>query len=435
MASPFTRRSFLGVSLGAAAAATLAACSSASPGGRSSVAPSYGASIRMSLFGTADRQKRLQQVFALYTAKFGGAVDAQVVANASYAEKLATEVAGGAAADVISLFHNLVADYARRDVLADLNQWSDVVSTSDFDQAAIASGVINDKRVALPLGDNAYAAFYDKGKLDSLGIGVPEPGHTWDQFVTFAHDVTKKAGGGYWGTLDASGDFNLFEVWLRQRGAALYTDQGQLGFTAAQLTDWYELWAQLRKDGVAPPAGVTAEATAGGFGTQPLVTGKATNFFIFGNVFKPFQSLTKSELAITTPPMDKTSESGLFVRASNWMAAYSRGKNVDDAVNLINFILNDEEAAKTLGAEFGAPANTKLRDAMTWEGQDKAFIDYVNLVSKTYARPVASLAVEFPTGSPKVQAAFLTSSQTVAANNDTADGAAKFISQAEGFLQ
>jgi pectin-derived oligosaccharide transport system substrate-binding protein len=431
-----TRRAFLRWGIGGAAAtAALAACGSPPAPPRPPGPPVFGADLRMSLFGTAQRQKRVQQALARYTAQFGGSADVQIVANTSYGQKIATEMAGGAAADVVSLFHNIVADYARRDVLVPLDQWADVLDLSTLDQAAAGGGVIQGRRVAIPLGDNAYAAFYDKGRLDALGFAVPEPGHTWDDFQRFANDVSRAAGPGYWGTVDASGDLNFFEVFLRQRGAALYGERGGLGFTEADLAEWFGRWDELRRDEAAPPGGVTAESLTGGFGTTLIVGGQASNFFIFGNVLKGFQGLTESELAISTPPMDDPGASGLFVRASNWVAAYSRGPNVDDAVNAIQFLVNDPEAASTIGVEFGAPVNLAFRSELTYEGADRAFIDYVDLVARTYAQPVPSLDVEFPEGAAQVQTAFLAMSQSIAGGDDSLDeGVSRFVAQAEGLI-
>lgn len=432
-----SRRAFLGFSVGGAAMFALSACAAggAAPTANPSATPEFGADLRLSLYGTAERQAKVDQVLKMYASKFGGSVATQVTANAGYAEKLATEMAGGAAADDVALFHNIVADYARKDVLVNLDDWKSVVDTSGFDQAAIESGYIDGKRVALPLGDNAYAAFYDQARLDSFGVKTLEPGHSWDDFIKFANDVTKKAGGDYYGTIDASGDMNLFEVWLRQQGKTLYS-KGGLGFKESDAEDWFQLWEDLRADGAAPPAGLTAESIAGGFGTALLVTGQASNFFIYGNVFKGFTGLTPSTLTISTPPMPSESKSGLFVRASNWIAAYSRGKNIDDAVNVIDFVLNDSEAVTTLGPEFGAPPNLELRSSLTYEPADQAFIDYVDLVAADYAQPIEDLSATFPEGAPKVMTLFVSTSQEIAAGSQSVkDGAASFVTQAESFVK
>jgi multiple sugar transport system substrate-binding protein len=434
----FSRRAFLSVGLGGIAMATLAACGSGgSPGAvpAPGESPEFGGDLRMALFGTAERQARLEAVLALYTAAFGGTGSVSAIDNASYAEKLATEMAGGAAADVVALFHHIVAEYARKDLLVDLDAWESITDVTGLDQDAISGGIINGKRAALPLGDNAYGAFYDRARLKELGFEPLEPGHSWDDFVRFANDVSTRSGGDYYGTMDASADLNLFEVFMRQRGKSLYSDDG-LGFTQQDGEEWFGMWDELRASGATAPAGLTAESSAGGFGTSLLVTGQASNFFIFSNVFKAFQNLTPNELALTTPPMPSASESGLYVRASNWVGAYARGSETDDAVNLIQFMLNDPEAVKVLGTEFGAPPNLELRATLDYDAPDQAFVDYVDLVSADYAQPIEDLSSSFPQGAAQMTNAMRATSETIASGDQSvADGTAALIAQAEGFLR
>lgn len=427
-----TRGAFL---TGALALTGLSACGGNSATADPQAEPSFGATTRMSVFGTTERKAKLDEAFALYTTKFGGSVDLQAIANEGYAEKLATEMAGGAAADVVALFQHITAQYAREELLVDLSEWGKVLDVSGLDQEAIAAGVIEERRNALPLGDNAYAAFYDTTRLDALGVSAPETGHTWDEFLAFAHDVTTASGGDYHGTVDAGGDMNFLEVYLRQHGLALYSEEGGLGFAEADLQQWFTIWDELRADGVAPPAGVTAESTTGGFGTSLIVTGRAANFFIFGNVFKGFSSLTENTLALTAPPVLSSSETGLYVRASNWMGAYARGKNVDDAVNMIDFLVNDPDAVAVLGAEFGAPPNLELRDALTYDPADQVFVDYVNLIADEYAQPIPDLGLAFPDGSDRFLDQLQATNESIAAGQvDPADGAAQFVEQMSGFL-
>lgn len=437
ISSTASRRSFLGLGLAATglAALGLSGCGNSAPAGSAGATPAGNVALRMSAYGSTVRQEKLQKVFALYQQKNGGTLDLSLLSNEAYAQKLATEIAGGAAADVIALFQNLVAQYAGKNALANLDDFSSVLDTSKFDQASIASGVIDGKRVALPLGDNAYGVIYDQGALESIGMKVPEPGHTWDDFIKFANDVKTKKGSGYFGTIDNSADFNGFEIFVRQRDKALYKD-GKLGFGKEDLEAWLEIWADLRESGAAPPGDLTVQSSTGGFGNSLMVGSKAPNFFIYPNVLNAFQSLTKSKLAVTTMPMPSASKSGHFVRASNWVSVNGRGKSPADAANLVNFLLNDKEAADLLQAEFGAPPNLEIRKSVTFNEVDKLFIDYVDLVSKEYAQPVPSLAEEFPSGSPQVMTAFVSTAQTIATGKESvSSGADSFMSQAAGFLK
>ncbi|MFC9425640.1 ABC transporter substrate-binding protein [Streptomyces sp. NPDC056987] len=432
-----SRRSFLGLGLAAAGATTLslAGCGTSGSPGSASVTPQGNVPLKMSAYGSNVRQQKLQRVFELYAKKHGGTVGLQLLSNEAYAQKLATEIAGGAAADVLALFQNIVAQYATKNALAPLDRYSaKVLDLSPLDKEASSGGVIGGKRVALPLGDNAYGVIWDRSALTGLGLSVPEPGQTWDQFISFANDVRKKSGGRLYGTMDDSTDFNGFEIFVRQRGKELYKD-GKLGFSKADMQAWFEIWADLRKSGAAPPGDLTVQTSTGGFGNSLLVTGKVPNFFIYPNVLSSFQALTKNELAVSTMPMPSASNSGHFVRASNWVAVNARSSHPADAVALVDFMLNDEQAASVLQAEFAAPPNLELRRTITYGKSDRLFVDYVELVAKEFARPVPPLDEEFPSGSPQVMTAFVTTSQGIATGQQSiAAGTDGFFSQAEGYL-
>ena len=43
---------------------------------------------------------------------------------------------------------------------------------------------------------------------------------------------------------DAGGYEPAFESWLRQRGKALYTEDGKLGFDEKDVADWFAFWAR-----------------------------------------------------------------------------------------------------------------------------------------------------------------------------------------------
>ncbi|MET7333590.1 extracellular solute-binding protein [Nonomuraea sp. NPDC005650] len=433
-----SRRSILryGAAATGLTALALAGCAPSGDGRKSGGGrPAGNVALRMSAFGSTVRQQKLRQVYDLYTKKRGGSVELALLANDAYAQKLATEIAGGAAADTIALFQHIVAQYALKNALTPLDDYvPSVLNISQFDQSSIAGGVIKGKRAALPLGDNAYGTIYDKSALDAIGMSVPKPGHTWDDFIAFANDVRKKSGGAYYGTVDDSGDFNGFQVFVRQRGKELYKD-GKLGVSPDDVRAWFEIWAELRKTGAAPPGDLTVQAASGGFGTTLLVGKKAPNLFIYPNVLGALQALTKTELAVTTMPMPSAAQSGHFLRASNWVGVYGRSEHPADAVDLVNFIVNDEQAVKVLQAEFGAPPNLQLRKSITYNQVDRLFVDYVDLVAKEFAHPVPSLADEFPGGSPQVMTAFVTTSQSIATGRQTIpDGVDSFLSQASGFL-
>ena len=52
------------------------------------------------------------------------------------------------------------------------------------------------------------------------------------------------------------------ETWVRQRGKALYTADGKLGYDLEDLDDYFAFWFQMQEDGLTPPADLQSQAIA-----------------------------------------------------------------------------------------------------------------------------------------------------------------------------
>ncbi len=83
------------------------------------------------------------------------------------------------------------------------------------------------------------------------------------------------------GTQDPSADYKAFWVWLRQQGKDLYQGK-ELGFTAEDVTAWFELWKGARDQGATPTPDVIHEGNATDVTNQLVVTGKAAHLVGLG---------------------------------------------------------------------------------------------------------------------------------------------------------
>src|SRR5665647_2762838 len=113
------RRNFIRMSLlatgGAALGVSLFGCApGATTGGK--------ASLRMAQFGSESRMKLLKQAFAAYTARNPErSITIDPASNEVYIDKLATQVSGGNAPDLMGLYHNVVPRFARQNALLNLD--------------------------------------------------------------------------------------------------------------------------------------------------------------------------------------------------------------------------------------------------------------------------------------------------------------------------
>ena len=107
------------------------------------------------------------------------------------------------------------------------------------------------------------------------------------------------------------------ETWVRQRGKALYTADGKLGYDLEDLDDYFAFWFQMQEDGLTPPADLQSQAIASGKMEDTMfVTGHAVFDFIHSNQLVAIQKLVPDELNITMIPNQKDGKPGQYLKPS-----------------------------------------------------------------------------------------------------------------------
>jgi multiple sugar transport system substrate-binding protein len=191
--------------------------------------------FRVYWWGTKERADRTLAAVSLYQQKNSGIrIDGESLSWADYWPRLATQAAGRNAPDLIQMDYRYVAEYARRNALAPLDEYlGSILDISDFDKESIDSCRVDGKLYGINLGNNSHSLIFNKAAYAKAGVPEPEPGMTWDQLIERATEITKAHDGNYFGVSDGSLEENAFENWLRQRGKALYTAEASWPSTRA----------------------------------------------------------------------------------------------------------------------------------------------------------------------------------------------------------
>src|SRR5690606_34064296 len=105
----------------------------------------------------------------------------------------------------------------------------------------------------------------------------------------------KNIRGGMRAISDSSYNEPSLDNWLRQRGKALYTAEGKIGFDEQDAVEWYQLWAKLREAGVCVTPDDQALDT-GPLESTMLVTGKSALMPSNSNQLVGFQALVQDKL-------------------------------------------------------------------------------------------------------------------------------------------
>jgi len=337
--------------------------------------------VKLSVFwwGGEARAKLTEDALALYTKKHPEVTFEKTwQANQGYFDKLATLTAGGNPPDLFQIDDNYLAEYAGRSTTLDLTSYRDSgkLDVSKFPKSLWQYGVVDGKLAGLAAGENTQGLVYNKTLLEKNGLPAPTTGMTWEEHIAWAEQVAKKAK--VPGTQDPSADYKAFWVWLRQQGKDLYRGQ-ELGFTAEDVTRWFELWQGARDRGATPTPDVIHEGNATDITKQLVVTGKAATSWVWANQMPDLKKNTKDELGVIAYPGDPSAQ---WARASMYWSVFKGSKHKDVAVDVINFMMNDPEAVALLGTDRGLPSNLDLRAKVSETATDPAMKQSIQVESE-----------------------------------------------------
>jgi multiple sugar transport system substrate-binding protein len=260
---------------------------------------------------------------------------------------------------------------------------------------------VDGKVQGIGLGLNSFSMFYDTSVFAKTGLPVPTPDTTWAQFAELSIELTKAAGKDqFFGAPYGARYAYVLDVWLRQRGKALFTEEGPLGFGVDDAKEFYAYWEDLRiKNGTVTADLQTQEQNI--IETNPLSRGSSAMGFTYSNQLVGYQAVMPNKLGITmVPSAGGGAPSGHYYRPALIWSIGATSKNGEAAAAFINFFVNDVEAGKILGVERGVPMSPKVREAIlpTLNETERASVDYVNFLAdkvSAYPPPVPKGSQEF----------------------------------------
>ncbi|KQQ54295.1 ABC transporter ATP-binding protein [Rhizobium sp. Leaf311] len=364
----------------AVVSAGLAAMSLAVVGGGPAFAQA--ARLRLLWWGSQERADRTNKAIAAYKkAKPDLDIAGEFAGWSDYWPRLATQVAGRNAPDLIQMDYRYIFEYARRGALAPLDEYvGKALKIEDFGTPNIDSGRVDGKLYGINLGVNSSSVFFDAAAWEKAGVKAPSAGQSWEEFAKNAAEFGKnKPKPGYYATADASGVEPSFENWLRQQNKALFSEDGGLGYDAKDAGDWFTMWADMRKAGACVPADIQALDQLN-IESNALTTGKAATAFAHSNQFVGYQAVNKAKLSITSyPKVSKDSPSGHYLKPSMLMSVAKGSAGMEAAAEFINFLVAVPEGVDILGVERGVPASESMRNQLSPKLNDvsKAMVDYI----------------------------------------------------------
>lgn len=321
--------------------------------------------LNFTWWGNEDRAKVTEAAIDLFEQQHPNIkVNTSFGAFDAYFQKLSTQIAGGDAPDVVQMDRAYLREYADRNALRDLTEYIEdgTLRVGDITPTLLPAGKVGDATYAIPIAQNTQGVFYDPALWAKAGVPAPKPDWTWDDMLAAGQKLSQANGGKVAGFGDFGFAIDWFDIWLRQRDKAIYTDDGKLGFTEAELTEFWNMTKRMRDAGALAPPSLTTQLD-GSVQNSSLIKKGVTAEVNYDSGFTGMVSAYGAPLAIAPMPSD-TPKRGMIAAMSMAYSVAQRSEHPKEAAMLIDFLVNDVEAGKVLAVSRGMPANAKVRDAI-----------------------------------------------------------------------
>ena len=329
-------------------------------------------SMTFTWWGNQTRNERTQAALDLYSEQNPGVTfDTQPAEWNDYWTKLSTLAAGNSLPECLQMDYSYLAQYVAADLLVDLTPYVEdgTLDVSNVSQGILDAGSIDGKFYAVCAGMNAPSLFYNKTLLDSLGITVKD-NMTIDEFEAVAREVYEKSG--VKTDLPYSAGDNYLPYAMRSHDVVKLFNEDSLNVTdAASLVPGFQIYEDGVKDGWIIGADVHAELTSNSVEQSPLVyfSSEATQSwcgFFWSNQLSAMVAAAPEgmEIGITTWPSENPQKSNFLKPSQFFAVSRDAGENEAEAVKVVNYLLNSEDANKILLGERGVPASSVVASAI-----------------------------------------------------------------------
>lgn len=428
-----TRRQFL-IGAGLAAAGTTVGLTGCAPGSSKSGGGSGGGSnaLQVAWWSNPTRTKNTNAAIAAYMKAHPDVkITGQPGEFATYWDKLATQVAGNSAPDVIQMDVAYISEYGGRGALLDLEK--NGADVSKFAEGTVDAGKVDGKLVGVNLGVNTPELTINPKIFEKAKVALPDDTTwTWDSLMQTSAEVAAKAGVfGLTGFFSA--DFVL-AAFLRQNGKEVFTDKA-LGFTGDDVVPFFDLMVKYQKAKAIPnPSQITEEANKS-LDQQALATGKAAMAASNSNQLEAINNASGGSMKLLRFPSmtGKATDRKAWYKASMLWSASSRTKNPKAAVELINWWVNSTECADINLAERGIPCNTDILAEVTpkLSPAQQSVAKFINDIKPEVSGPLPNP----PKGGGKLGAVMLRyETDILFGRTTTKDAATKFVDEMKSNL-
>ncbi len=350
-----------------------------------------GASLRIAWWGGQDRHNDTIAALDLYAEETGSEFTYEYTSWTSYFENLATQAVGGNLPDVIQMSTSDIINFSRNGQIIDLQPYVDdgTIDTSNMAENSLNGGMVDGQLTGITTGNNTFAVVYNTDIFDQAGVEYPTDDWNWTEFLDTAKAVYDATG------IQTEIPFLsearwVIESMVRSMGYDFFSEDGtslpwaedEAVVTAVTNT------IQRIYDGVQEGYLVDPEVQVAWSATEDyyISQGNSAMSMILSNQYSMYCGALGQELGqVMLPRMDEGTQPGMALNPNMYWSISANCENPQAAAELINYLINDEEAAKLIGADRGISLSSSIREMLAADPETDVYtqdsLEFIDRVS------------------------------------------------------
>ncbi len=359
------------------------------------------ADLRVSWWGGDARHAATQEALEICGEKHGHTISPEFTGFDGHLERLTTQLAGRTSPDLMQVNWPWLPLFSPDGTgLADLNQFSDIIDLSQWDDALLESGMRNGALNGIPVSITGRVLFYNVDTYQQAGVEAPQ---TWDDMIAAAEAFKSGLGENYY-PFDAA-RYNamlLVSLYATQKTGVGFIDPAtnEVAWDEATLTQAIQFYQSLVDAGV-----MKSWEQAAAMGNPNLhergdwAAGEVAASYEWDSTVSqisgPFEGETP--LRPVLPPRDADAVSdGIFRKPSMMFAISAHSPNQEAAAQILNCLLLEEEGVRVMASHRGVPAAASAVALLEAEGLIEANVKAANDLVLAADTPQASPYFEDP---------------------------------------
>ena len=334
--------------------------------------------LRFSWWGGDARHEATMKVIEQYMALNPNVkIEAEYGSSDGYNDKLATQLAGGTAPDIIQIDPAFLPSYALSEAgyLVDLKTTSFDFSLSDPAYYELPmNGGFDGKQYGVPTGVSGAAILVNNEMATKFGIDFSVQ-YTWDDVFTWAKKVHDEDPSVYLFESNKTMIAVVAASWAKQNceGKTFFdVNTNTVLFTEEELTKVYEFVKRLFDEHVVAPVSYMAAYEGDNMQNDPN--------WVAGDKYVACFAYTSTCETLAAAAPGNTFSAGKFpLTAGSDIAAWNsncpqvlainaKSANIEAAVDFLNYFYNNETAMETLGAVRSVPPTARAREICAEKG-------------------------------------------------------------------